>query len=63
MKACAARLQGLPRRELEAIAAGAVECEECEVEMAQLMLAEAERRAYRERQQWLETRGQVRLCE
>ena len=63
MKACGARLQRLPRRALEAIAVGEVECEECEVEMAQTLLRELERREYRERQAWLEARGQVRLCE
>ena len=63
MKACGARLQRLSRRELQAIAVGEVECEECEVEMAQTLLREIERREYRERQEWLEARGQVRLCE
>ena len=63
MKACGARLQRLSRRELEAIATGAVECEECEVEMAQTLLREIERREYRETQAMLEARGQVRLCD
>ena len=62
MKACGERLGQLSMAELEATAAGRVECEECEVEVAQLMLAHHRRRGeverLRERNQELE--GQVR---
>ena len=39
VKACGATLRGLTMAELEAIASGSVECPECEVEMAQMLLA------------------------
>ena len=49
MVACYAKVSALSRTELEATAAGKVDCEECEVQAAQLILAYQDRvEAWRE---------------
>ena len=47
MKACAGRLRGLSREGLEDRAYGRIDCEPCETELAQLVLAEIARREAR----------------